>query len=107
MRQAVQEMAACGELSKRQHSVLALRFGLETEEPLTLEQTGARLGITKEAARQAEARGLASLQGHPAFAALFAEMGGGSEEEASVVETRATAMKAAAAQGKRRIGPGR
>jgi RNA polymerase primary sigma factor len=42
--------------------VLALRFGLDGEEPQTLEEIGAEFGITRERVRQLEARALLELR---------------------------------------------
>ena len=47
-------------LRSRERSVLMLRFGLEGE-PLTLEQIGRRLGVTRERVRQLEAQALRTL----------------------------------------------
>jgi RNA polymerase primary sigma factor len=47
-------------LKSRERAVLMLRFGLEGE-PLTLEQIGRRLGVTRERVRQLEAQALRTL----------------------------------------------
>jgi RNA polymerase primary sigma factor len=44
--------------------ILALRFGLTGEEPMTLEKIGERFGLTRERIRQLEAKALAKLR-HP------------------------------------------
>jgi RNA polymerase sigma factor (sigma-70 family) len=49
-------------LSERERQVLAWRFGEETEEPLTLQQVGRRLGVSAERVRQIEKRALAKLE---------------------------------------------
>jgi RNA polymerase sigma factor (sigma-70 family) len=49
-------------LSAREQQVLAWRFGEETEEPLTLQQIGRRLGVSAERVRQIEKRALAKLE---------------------------------------------
>ena len=45
-------------LNPRLQKVLTLRFGLDGNEPLTLEQAGVQLGITRERVRQLETRAL-------------------------------------------------
>ena len=52
-------------LSWRERTVLELRYGLNGEDPQTLEQVGRRFGVTRERIRQIEVRSLAklSLQG--------------------------------------------
>lgn len=51
------------ELNGREQKVIACRFGLEQDsEPETLEQVGARLGVTKERVRQIEVRTLEKLR---------------------------------------------
>lgn len=45
-----------GRLSPREAKVLSLRFGLEDGCPRTLEEVGRLLGITRERARQIEAK---------------------------------------------------
>jgi len=51
-----------GALGERERKVLELRFGLDGEEPRTLEEVGRRFGVTRERIRQIEARALAKLQ---------------------------------------------
>jgi len=53
-----------GTLTERERTILALRFGLTGEEPLTLEEVGKRFGLTRERIRQLEAKALAKLR-HP------------------------------------------
>ncbi len=50
------------ELSLREQEVLRLRFGLESGTPQTLEQVGKRFHISRERARQIEAKALAKLR---------------------------------------------
>jgi RNA polymerase primary sigma factor len=49
-------------LSEREREILTLRFGLDDEEPQTLEAIGQRLGVTRERIRQIEARTLTKLR---------------------------------------------
>jgi len=53
---------ALDHLSDRERDVVVLRFGLAGEEPMTLEDTGARLQITRERVRQIEAKALEKLR---------------------------------------------
>jgi RNA polymerase sigma factor (sigma-70 family) len=53
--------AALESLPVREREVLRLRFGLDGEEALTLEQAGARFGVTRERARQIEVQALRRL----------------------------------------------
>jgi RNA polymerase sigma factor (sigma-70 family) len=54
-------------LDRREREVLALRFGLLTGDPLTLEDVGRHFGLTRERIRQIESRALSKLR-HPAMA---------------------------------------
>jgi RNA polymerase primary sigma factor len=49
-------------LTPREKDVLALRYGLGEEDPHTLEETGRRLHITRERARQIESKALEKLR---------------------------------------------
>jgi len=50
------------DLPDRERTVVTLRFGLEGEEPMTLERIGGRLGLTRERVRQIEAAALKQLR---------------------------------------------
>jgi RNA polymerase primary sigma factor len=56
---------ALATLSPRARDVIVLRFGLDGGEPLTLEQAGQVLGITRERVRQIEGKTLRILQCAP------------------------------------------
>jgi RNA polymerase sigma factor (sigma-70 family) len=49
-------------LDERERRIMQLRYGINGERGLTLEQVGQREGITKERVRQIEARGLSKLK---------------------------------------------
>jgi RNA polymerase primary sigma factor len=53
---------ALAQLNPRLRRVLLLRFGLEGRDPMTLEQVGVELGITRERVRQLETRALRELR---------------------------------------------
>ena len=55
-------MAVLGLLSRRERTVLRLRFGLDDGRPRTLEEVGQVFGVTRERIRQIEARTLAKLK---------------------------------------------
>ena len=63
---------ALQDLSDRQRTIITLRFGLNGDGPLTLEQTGQRIGITRERVRQLQERALLELREHPEIAELIA-----------------------------------
>jgi RNA polymerase primary sigma factor len=48
-------------IDDREATILRLRFGLDGEEPLTLKEVGARIGLTRERVRQLEIETLAKL----------------------------------------------
>src|SRR5205823_5370720 len=51
-----------GDLAANERAVLRRRFGLEGDEPETLEAIGRRMGLTRERVRQIEAGGLRKLR---------------------------------------------
>jgi RNA polymerase primary sigma factor len=53
---------ALGSLKEREARVLRLYFGLESSEPMTLEEIGAELGITRERVRQIKEKALLRLR---------------------------------------------
>ncbi|WP_282828553.1 sigma-70 family RNA polymerase sigma factor [Gulosibacter sediminis] len=60
-------------LPVREQEVLRMRFGMGTElaEPLTLEEVGNHLGVTRERARQLQRRALETLHAAPEIRALM------------------------------------
>jgi len=58
-------------LTERERRVLELRFGLGDSGPVTLDEVGAILGLTRERARQIESRAISKMR-HPALRAMFA-----------------------------------
>ncbi len=55
-------MIALDELTPREKDVIMLRYGLDGDEPRTLEQVGKALEVTRERVRQIEASALAKLR---------------------------------------------
>ena len=53
---------ALGALSPREESVIRLRFGIGQGEPMTLEEVGRTLGVTRERIRQIEEKALMKLR---------------------------------------------
>ncbi len=51
------------QLSEREMKIIQLRFGLTGEGPLTLEETGKLLGITRERVRQIQEKAIVKLRG--------------------------------------------
>ncbi len=56
--------AVLAEFDERERTILILRFGLDGEPPQTLEEIGARIGLTRERIRQLQNRALDRLR-HP------------------------------------------
>lgn len=54
-------------ITERERAIIKLRFGLDDEEPMTLEEVGQRFGLVRESVRQIEAKALAKLR-HPSRA---------------------------------------
>jgi len=52
------------ELSENEQKILTLRFGLDDNEPQTLDTIGHQFGVTRERIRQIEAKGLEKLRRH-------------------------------------------
>ena len=57
-----QMRSVLGELADRERQVLAMRFGLNGEQPRTLEDIGVVLGVSRERVRQIEAKALRKLR---------------------------------------------
>ena len=51
-------------LSEREADVVRLRFGIDGEQPMTLEDIGLKFGITRERVRQIEQKAMRKLR-HP------------------------------------------
>jgi RNA polymerase sigma factor (sigma-70 family) len=59
--------ALLGHLDERERAILSLRFGLDNDQPLTLDEVGRRFNLTRERIRQIEAKALTKLR-HPCSA---------------------------------------
>ncbi len=59
-----QIMSALDELNEREKQVVRMRFGLDGDQPQTLEEVGKQFGVTRERIRQIESKTLAKLR-HP------------------------------------------
>jgi RNA polymerase primary sigma factor len=60
---AVQVGRILSRLDEREQKIIISRFGLDySQEPLTLKEVGAEMGVTKERVRQIEARALSKLR---------------------------------------------
>ena len=66
-------LAAIATLHDREQRVLQLRFGLDGDEPRTLEQVGEEFRVTRERVRQIEAKALTKLR-HPATPSSLREL---------------------------------
>ena len=62
--------AAVDTLPEVERNVIALRFGLDEEQPVALRETGRRLGLSSERVRQLEDRALKRLAREETVAAL-------------------------------------
>jgi RNA polymerase primary sigma factor len=58
------------ELSDREKKIITLRFGLDNERPMTLEEVGKEFNVTRERIRQIEAKALRKLR-HPSRSRLL------------------------------------
>ena len=58
-------MRALASLPAREQRVIAMRYGLDGEEPRTLDYVGTALGVTRERIRQIERRALSTLRSLP------------------------------------------
>jgi len=58
------------QLNEREKRIIQLRFGLSGEGPLTLEETGKMLGITRERVRQIQEKAISRLKSFPAIKEL-------------------------------------
>jgi RNA polymerase primary sigma factor len=66
---------ALSHLKEREAKILRLYFGLDDEEPMTLEQIGALLGITRERVRQIKEKALSRLRHVSRARALVSYLG--------------------------------
>lgn len=54
-----------GILTEKESAVIVMRFGIGGIEPMTLEQVGAVMGVTRERIRQIESKALRKLRASP------------------------------------------
>lgn len=59
------------QLTEREMKIIKLRFGLTDKGPLTLEETGKLLGITRERVRQIQGKTISKLKGHEVLEAFY------------------------------------
>lgn len=69
--------AVLGHLGERERALVRLRYGLTDGQPRTLEEVGRAFGVTRERARQIEAKSLAKLR-QPQLASQLRDYLGGS-----------------------------
>ncbi len=60
-------------LNPREREILSLRFGLQGEQPLTLDEVGQQFNVTRERIRQIEAKALTKLR-HPCSPAALRQL---------------------------------
>jgi RNA polymerase sigma factor (sigma-70 family) len=66
---------AVATLGEREREILELRFGLQGSDPITLQEIGKRMGLSRERVRQIESRALGRLREQPAVRGLRASLG--------------------------------
>jgi len=59
------------QLTEREMKIIKLRFGLTDKGPLTLEETGKLLGITRERVRQIQGKAISKLRGQEVLEAFY------------------------------------
>ncbi len=59
------------QLTEREMKIIKLRFGLTDKGPLTLEETGKLLGITRERVRQIQGKAISKLRGQQVLEAFY------------------------------------
>jgi RNA polymerase primary sigma factor len=67
----VQIESLLGNLADRERYILRLYFGLDNEEPLTLEEIGGLMNLTRERVRQLKERALGKLRAPEAYTVLM------------------------------------
>ena len=70
-------------LPAKHERIIKLRFGIGTDEPLTLEEIGQHFGLTRERIRQIEAKAIRTLK-HPARSEPFARLALGISTEPEI-----------------------